>query len=122
MCPEEQRGSQTISRGSSRGAEGSYPKEAVPEEPSSSTPRTENRRTHSFYVIPEHTSRTSEWIELFCLCDLKILTTRTTNIVRVSPRGCEISGPGGIEVEPAHPITQGCCNTHYVMSETLKTI
>lgn len=101
MCPEEQRGSQTMSQGSSRGAEGLYPEKAVQEEPSSSTPRPVSMRTHSFYVIPEHTSRTSEWTEMFCLCDLKILTIRTTHTVRVSPRGCEVSGPGGIEVEPA---------------------
>lgn len=98
MCPEEQRGSQTMSQGSSRGAEGSYPEEDVQEEPSSSTPRPVSRRTHSFYVIPEHTSRTGEWIELLCL---KILTIRTTHTVIVSPRGCDVSGPGGIEVEPA---------------------
>lgn len=90
-----------MSQGRSRGAEGSYPEEAVQGEPSSSTPRPLSRRTHSFYVIPEHTSRTSEWIELFFLCDLKILTIMTTHTVRVSPRGCEVSGAGGIEVEPA---------------------
>lgn len=100
-CPKEQRRSQTMPKGRSRSAEGSYPEEAVQGEPSSRTTRPLSRRIHSFYVTPEHTSRTCEWIELFFLCDLKNLTIMTTHTIRIFPRGCEVSGPGGIEEEPA---------------------
>lgn len=77
-------------------------------------------RIHLFCVIPEHTSRAGERTDRAAfLCDLEILTVRTTHTIRVFPRGCELPSPGGVGAELAEPTSQGHCSTNYVMSKAL---